>query len=149
MLRLHGIIGKEKDPAYRAALHGLEHHDGIEFLFVPPSDVGRKRFRLSTDRGTDCAISLDRDEELFDGAILCLEQERAIIVRFGEQAVWRLHPANAAAALKLGWNAGNLHWRVRFEDDCLLILLDGPLHSYRERIMPLLEAGDLTEHANV
>jgi len=149
MLRLHGIVGREKDPAHRAALHGLEHHDGIELLFVPPSDAGRKRFRLSTDRGTDCAISLDRNEELFDGAILCLERERAIIVRFGEQAVWRLRPANAAAALKLGWNAGNLHWRVRFEDDCLLILLDGPLHSYRERIMPLLEAGDLMEHANV
>jgi urease accessory protein len=149
MLRLHGIIGKERDAAYRAALHDLEHRNGIELLFVPPSDAGRKRFRLPTDRGTDCAISLDRNEELFDGAILYLEPERAIIVRFGEQAVWRLRPANASAALKLGWNAGNLHWRVRFEDDDLLILLDGPLQSYRERIMPLLEAGDLMEHANV
>ncbi|MFT4003149.1 MAG: urease accessory protein UreE [Rhizobium sp.] len=149
MLRLHGIIGKERDPAYRAALHDLEHHGDIELLFVPSSEAGRKRFRLSTDRGTDCAVSLDRDEELFDGAILCLDPERAIVVRFGEQAVWRLRPANAAVALKLGWNAGNLHWRVRFEDDCLLILLDGPLQSYRQRIKPLLDAGDLTEAANV
>lgn len=145
MLRLHGIIGKESDPTYRPMLHQLEHANGIELLFVPPADASRKRFRLSTDRGTDCAVSIDRDEELTDGAVLYIDPQRAIIARFGEQEVWRLRPRDAAAALKLGWNAGNLHWRVRFEPGCLAILLDGPLHTYRARIMPLLEDGDVEE----
>lgn len=145
MLRLHGIIGKESDPTYRPMLHQLEHANGIELLFVPPVDASRKRFRLSTDRGTDCAVSIARDEELTDGAVLYIDPQRAIIARFGEQAVWRLRPRDAAAALKLGWNAGNLHWRVRFEPDCLSILLDGPLHTYRARIMPLLDGGDVVE----
>lgn len=149
MLRLHGIIGQSEDPAYRGLLHDLEHAGGIELLFVPPADASRKRFRLATDRGTDCAISLDRDEALTDGALLYIDPGRAIIARFGEQAVWRLQPADAEAALKLGWNAGNLHWRVRFEDDCLVVLLDGPLHDYRARILPLLDDGSVSEITHV
>lgn len=149
MLRLHGIIGKETDPAYRGRLHALEHHNGIELLFVPPEDAGRKRFRLATDRGTDCAVSLDRDEELVDGALLYLGPERAIIARFGAQAIWRLRPSTVAAGLKLGWNAGNLHWRVRFEEECLVILLDGPLADYRARIAPLIAEGEVADLADV
>lgn len=145
MLRLHGIIGKSDEAPYAGLLHDLEHQDGIELLFVPPSDAGRKRFRLITDRGTDCAVSLDRDEALSDGALLYLDPTRAIIARFGEQEIWRLKPIDQAASLKLGWNAGNLHWRVRFEGDVLHILLDAPLHTYRARILPLLESGEVEE----
>ena len=144
-LRLHGIIGRSDDAAYAGRLHHIEHHGGIELLFVPPSEVGSKRFRLTTDRGTDCAVSLDRDEELVDGALLFLEHDRAVIVRFGEQECWRLKSVDQAAALKLGWNAGNLHWRVRFDGEHLVVLLDGPLDSYRARIRPLLEAGEVVE----
>jgi len=145
MLRLHGIIGQAQDPAYAGLIHALEHQGGIELLFVPPADAGRKRFRLLTDRGTDCAVSLDRDEDLVDGALLFLDPERAIIARFGEQQIWRLRPVDQAAALQLGWNAGNLHWRVRFEGEVLHVLLDAPLHTYRARILPLLEAGEVLE----
>ncbi|MET4177738.1 urease accessory protein [Bradyrhizobium sp. LA6.1] len=144
-MRLHGILGRSDDAAFARRLHHLEHHDGIELLFVPPADVGRKRFRLTTDRGTDCAVSLDRDEELTDGALLFLAPDRAIIARFGEQESWRLTPVDQAAALKLGWNAGNLHWRVRFDGDSLVVLLDGPLDTYRARIRPLLESGEVVE----
>jgi len=149
MLRLHGIIGHEADAAFQVRLHDLEHHDSIELLFVPPDEAGRKRFRLTTDRGTDCAISLDRDEQLTNGALLYIDSKTAIIARFGQQSVWRLRPANPAAALKLGWSAGNLHWRVRFEGDCLVVLLDGPLTDYRARLEHLLNGGDVTEPADV
>ena len=147
MLRLCGIIGHETDPAFHSRLHELEHHGSIELLFVPPDEAGRKRFRLMTDRGTDCAVSLDRDEQLTNGALLHIDEHTAIIARFGHQSVWRLRAANAAGALKLGWNAGNLHWRVRFEGDCLVVLLDGPLADYRARLKHLLNDGDVTEHA--
>ncbi len=149
MLRLHGIIGHESDAAFQARLHDLEHHGGIQLLFVPPDEAGRKRFRLATDRGTDCAVSLDRDEQLTNGALLYLDDETAIIARFGQQSVWRLRPSDAAAALRLGWNAGNLHWRVRFEGDCLVVLLDGPLADYRARLEHLLGGGEVTEDADV
>jgi urease accessory protein len=149
MLRLHGIIGTAEDEGYASLIHELEHRDGIELLFVPPSDAGRKRFRLTTDRGTDCAVSLDRDEELVDGALLFIDPTRAIIARFGEQEIWRLRPLDQAASLKLGWNAGNLHWRVRFDGDTLSVLLDAPLHTYRARILPLLDSGEVEEISHV
>lgn len=149
MLRLHGIIGHESDATFQVRLHDLEHHDSIELLFVSPDEAGRKRFRLVTDRGTDCAVSLDRDEQLTNGALLYIDSKMAIIARFGQQSVWRLRPADPAMALKLGWNAGNLHWRVRFEDDCLVVLLDGPLTDYRARLEHLLNGGEVTEDADV
>lgn len=148
MLRLHGIVARKGDPAFHERLHDLRHSGGIELLVIPPGDVNRKRFRMSTDRGTDCALSFDRNEELADGDLLHIDSERAIIARFGEQSVWRLKPRDQAAALKLGWNAGNLHWRVRFEGDCLAVLLDGPLETYRARILPLLD-GDVVELGDV
>jgi len=149
MLRLHGILGAVDDPGFATAIHNLEHAGGIEVLYVPPSDAARERFRLSTDRGTDCAVSLDRDEHLIDGAILFIDDRRAVIARFGEQQVWRLRSASAEAALMLGWNAGNLHWRVRFEGGDLAVLLDAPLPAYRARIQPLLASGEVTEVADV
>jgi urease accessory protein len=149
MLRLHGILGHEKDARFHDRLHSLEHRDGVECLFVAPGESGRKRFRLFTDRGTDCAVSLDRGEDLVDGALLFLDDQRAIIARFGELQVWRLRPRNTADALKLGWNAGNLHWRVRFEEDCLVILLDSPKSDYRARIAHLLSEGDVEDLSDV
>ena len=149
MLRLHGIVGQQGDAEVASLLHDLEHRGGIELLFVPPADSGRKRFRLSTDRGTDCAVSLDRDEDLIDGAVLFIDTERAIIARFGQQQIWRLRPRDQAVALKLGWNSGNLHWRVRFDGDVLEVLLDRPLHEYRARILPLLACGDVSEANDV
>jgi urease accessory protein len=77
--------------------------------------------------------------------LLYLAPDRAIIARFGEQESWRLKAVDQAAALKLGWNAGNLHWRVRFDGNCLVVLLDGPLETYRARIRPLLQAGEVVE----
>jgi urease accessory protein len=149
MLRLRGIVGHESDPGLHARLHALEHRDGIELLFVPPDETARKRFRLTTDRGTDCAVSLDREEALADGSLLFLDDERAIIARFGLQSVLRLKPANVAAALKLGWQAGNLHWRVRFDGESLIVLLDGAKSDYRARVADLLDEGAVEERADV
>ena len=41
----------------------------------------------------------------------------------------------------LGWHAGHLHWRVRFDGRDLVVLLDGPEAEYRDRIAALIEAG--------
>ena len=145
MLRIHGVIGRESDQALKSQLHSVEHHGGIEALFIPESEAGRKRFRLTTDKGTDCAVSLDRDDDLVDGAVLYLDRSRAIVVRFGAPKTWRLRPASPDAALRLGWNAGNLHWRVRFEGEDLVVLLDGALADYRARLAPLIADGAVRE----
>lgn len=145
MLRLDGVIGRENDAALHDRLHELKHAGAIEYVSVGEAELGRRRFRVTTDRGTDCAISLDRGEELVDGAVLLLDPSRAIIVRLGKTHAWRLRARDQEAALQLGWNAGNLHWRVRFEGADLLVLLDGPVEEYRARIQPLIAAGRVDE----
>jgi urease accessory protein len=145
MLRLHGVMGRSDDPQFHNRLHALEHAGGIEHVHISEAELGRRRFRLTSDKGTDCAISLDRDEALVDGAVLLLDDTRAVIVRLGEAKTLRLRPSGAEAALQLGWNAGNLHWRVRCEGGDLVVLLDGPASDYRARVRPLLDAGLVEE----
>lgn len=141
MLRLHGVIGHESDPAFHDRLHALEHAGAVEHVFIPEAELGRRRFRLETDRGTDCAISLDRREALVSGAVLLLDPDRAVVVRLGEPKILRVRAHGAAAALQLGWHAGNLHWRVRFEGETLVVLLDGRADDYRARLLDLIDAG--------
>jgi len=45
-----------------------------------------------------------------------------------------VRPAAAAAALRLGYHAGNLHWRVRFDGADLMVALEGPEARYRDRL---------------
>jgi urease accessory protein len=147
VLKIEHIIGNEADGALAPALHRLQHAGVIEHLFVPEPDARRRRLRLTTDQGTECGIALARNEILADGAILYLDEGRAIVVRVGEAKSLRLRPKTRLGALHLGWTAGNLHWRVKFENEELVVLLDGARDDYVSRIAELLSAGlvDVTD----
>ena len=144
MLKLHGIIGNVGDASIANNLHALEHRNAVEILYVPDADGGRRRLRLTTDHGTDCALVLKRDETLTDGAVVLMEPTRAIVVRMRVPKTLTLKPIGVEAAICLGWHAGNLHWRVTIRGEDLLVLLDGPEADYLARIKPLLEAGSVT-----
>lgn len=91
--------------------------------------------------GTDSAIILSRSERLSHGAVLLLEPERAVVVRLSEQRWLGLEARDAPAALELGYLAGNLHWKVRFEGGRLWVQLEGDAAAYRARVAPLLRSG--------
>jgi urease accessory protein len=140
MLHLSAILGDVADSALAARLHEIAHHGVVEYVSIAPRDIGRHRLRIMTNHGTECAITLARAERLRDGAVLLLEKARAIVVRVGEQQWLRVRPADMAAAIELGYHAGNLHWKVRFAGADLLIALDGPAADYSARLAPLLDA---------
>ena len=96
---------------------------------------------MRTDAGTECAISLPRDQRLANGSILLLENDRAIMIAMREEEILKLAPADATAALELGYFAGNMHWAVRFHGPELHILLHGPAEAYLDRLEPLLAGG--------
>lgn len=141
MLAISAIVGSRLDPETAHQLHHMEHEGKVEFVRLATPDVVRKRLRVTTDRGTDCMIAIPRRETLFDGAVLLLQPDRAIVLKVAEERWLRLRPASAADALALGYAAGNLHWRVRFEGDVLEIAIEGPRDAYLARIPELLEAG--------
>jgi len=134
MLRIESVLGSRVEAHLAEALHELEHHGAVDILPLPPGDVGRRRLRMRTRGGADLAISLPREQALFDGAVLLLEPARAIIVRVDAERWLRLSPRSIADAVELGYHAGNLHWRVRFAGESLLVALEAPVDDYMARL---------------
>ena len=141
MITITGILGTASDPSLADRLHHLEHDDRVEILVVGNEDTSRRRLRGKTDKGTDVAIALERSDQLVDGAVLLLEETRAIVLRKAEQRWLRLMPRDADAALEAGYCAGNHHWKVRFEPGALLIATQGPAEQYVDRLEHLVKSG--------
>ena len=141
MLKLTEIVGMASDVGLGGRLHDLAHEDRVETIVLDRRDMLRKRLRTVTDKGTDCAIALPRTTALDDGAVLLLETKRAIVVRASVETWLNLKPADAAAALELGYHAGNLHWRVTFRGPLLAVALEGPRKDYLARLDAFLADG--------
>jgi hypothetical protein len=86
MLRIEQVLGSRLDPALAERIHELEHHGAVGLLTVPAADVSRHRFRSTTQGGTEVAIALPRDQRLFDGAVLALEPDHAVVARAAQSA---------------------------------------------------------------
>lgn len=140
-LLLDKILGHREDHELHEKLHGLGHHGGhVETLVVSAEDLPRRRFHGHTDHGTACFVALPRELSLTDGAVLYLSDTRAVVLKVGAQDWLKLQPLNDGA-LELGFLAGNLHWRVRFEDGLLLVAVDHPRETYLARLHELEHAG--------
>lgn len=141
MLRIDRIIGDRSDPRMREKLHDFSHRGAIDVVKLSTMDLDRHRLRAQTESGEEIAIALPRHEKLFDGAVLHVDEMRAIVVRAGEQRWMRLSPHSLRAAIELGYHAGNLHWRVRFEASDLMVALDAPIATYLARIEHIIGDG--------
>lgn len=144
MLRLTEVLGNASDAALAEPLHRLEHTGGVETITLNLADTARRRLHVFTNRGTEVGIMLDRDVRLSNGAVLLLDSERAIVVRLDEPQWLSLAPADAAAALELGYFCGNMHWKVRFVGEYLHVSMEGPRADYLARLRHLLDAGKFT-----
>lgn len=141
MLKLTKVLGSAAEAAFSDRLHHLEHHGEVEYITLSEEDTARRHFRTATDRGTDCAIVLSRADRLENGAVLLLETNRAVVVRLAAPRFLSLRPRDAAAALQLGYFAGNMHWKVVFSGEVLSIQLDAAEAEYLKRLEPLLGSG--------
>jgi urease accessory protein len=134
MLHIDGVVGDRADPELHRRLHRLEPHGAVDEVTIARADMARRRLRITTPKGEDLAIALPRDQRLFDGAVLLIDESRAIVVRAEVERWLRLQPSSIADAVELGYHAGNLHWRVRFEGECILVALEGPADAYYARL---------------
>ncbi len=144
MIQLDKVLGHTHDAKLSSLLHDLSHKDKVEYIILDHANLKRRRFRIATDKGTDCAISIARDHKLSNGAVLLLENDRAIVVQMAEDQWLSLKPRDLATAIELGYFAGNMHWRVKFENDCLDIALDSPEEIYLERLKDFFDQQRIT-----
>jgi urease accessory protein len=140
------VLGFASDPQLAPLLHELSHQGKVEFLILCPEDAARKRLRAVTDKGNDCLIAIPRTETLSDGAVLALG-ETAVVVRIADERWLTLSARDTSAALELGYFCGNLHWRVRFLPERIMVALEGSEQDYLERLEPLLASGKASRDA--
>ncbi len=134
MIQIQNVVGYSHDSKLSNILHDLSHQNKVEYIVLDHANLQRRRFRAQTDKGTDCAVSISRDNKLSNGAVLLLEKDRAIVVKTSEDRWLSLQPTDVSAAIELGYFAGNMHWRVKFAKDRLDIALENPKKIYLERL---------------
>jgi urease accessory protein len=138
MLRIDSVLGSRLEPELSAELHRLEHLGAVDIVNVPVADLARRRLLITTRGGKELAIALPRDQKLFDGAVLFLADDGAIVVRAATERWLRLEPRSIGDAVELGYHVGNLHWRVRFAGEVLFVALEGRPEDYTARLESLI-----------
>ncbi len=143
LVRINSVLGNSRDPAYEEILHRLRHEGRAEYVTIGESDLARRRLRVHTDKGTECAIALPRSKRLEHGALLELSERRAIVVELQELPWLMLEARDSAAALELGFLAGHHHWRVKFSGARMNVALDDSLESYLARLRAHIADGSV------
>ena len=140
MLRIERVLGSRLEPDLSEGLHRLEHRGTDDVVNLPDADLARSRLLIILRGGEECAIALPRNQKLFDGAVLLLDDDRAIVVRAATERWLRLAPRSLGDAIELGYHVGNLRWRVRFDGEVLLVALEGRPEGYLARLEGLIES---------
>ncbi|MEL7012677.1 MAG: urease accessory protein UreE [Pseudomonadota bacterium] len=135
------ILGHADAPDIANELHRLDHEGTLDIVYVAASDLARRRMRVRSKAGRDVAIALPRDTRLSEGAVLRMDAGGALVVRVEAERWLRIRPADAASALRVGYHAGNLHWRVKFDAGDLLIGVETDLQTYIARLSELVNEG--------
>jgi urease accessory protein len=147
VVALTTLLGHEGDPGLAQRLHELRHRECVDEVEIDEGDLPRRRLRLTSTRGTTYALALDRGSALGDGSVLAVAgggPERLVVVRARSAPRLRLRAEGAAAAMRLGFLAGHLHWVCRMEDGVLEVVLQAPEQDYLDRVADLLDAGAVT-----
>ena len=140
MLRIDRVLGSRLESAFSEEIHRLEHSGAVDVVNIPVADLARRRLLATTRGGEELAIALPRHQKLFDGAILLIDGGRAIVVRTATERWLRLEPRSIGDAIELGYHAGNLHWRVRFQGEVLFVALEGRPEDYTARLGEMISA---------
>lgn len=147
MIICERIAGNESDPAIALRLHQIEHVGQLHTFILAAEDMQRHRLRGKTDRGLECAIALPRDVALADGAVLHLADDIAIVVRAAPTRWISFTPRDAVSALELGYIAGNMHWKVRFEGETITVAQWAAEADIVSRVQHLIDAGQVSMKA--
>ena len=138
MLNINHVLGSRLEPAFAAKILHLEHRNAVDALELSIPELERNQFLTATRGGQKLAIALPRHQRLFDGAVLVLDESRAVVVRAVGRRWLRLEPRSIRDAIELGYHVGNLGWCVRFEGEALFVAIEGRAENYVVRLGELL-----------
>ena len=137
-LSIHHVLGSRLEPSLSEKIHRLELRNAVDEVRLPGAALDQRELRATTRGGQELAIALPRHEKLFDGAVLRLDDDGAIVVREAGRRCLRLQPRSISDAIELGYHIGNLGWPVRFEGDVLFVAMQGRAENYVVRLGELI-----------
>ena len=101
----------------------------IDRVILDHDDMSRTHQRVVTENGEKIAVSLDRGERLFCGAVLLRDGKRAVVVDMPEEDVLEVRPVSGRQWAKAAFNIGNMHQQAYIYDDCMLVPYDAVLEK--------------------
>src|SRR5215471_3767215 len=127
---LEAVLGNVGDPAWSERLSAAD----VDIVQVDQWEAQKTRFRKTTARGVDVAVSLDRGTYLRDGDVLFWDARTrgAIVARIDLGDVMIVHLERLAAGatdvamrtcVELGHAMGNQHWPALVKGDRVYVPL--------------------------
>ena len=117
MVMIESVLGNIGDPEWTKRLSSAN----VDLLEVDQWEVQKSRFRKTTTKGADLAISLDRGTYIRDGDVLFWDPQnaQAVVARIDLRDVMVVHLEDLAritpeiamrTCVELGHAMGNQHW---------------------------------------
>ncbi|WP_102348140.1 urease accessory protein UreE [Bacillus sp. Marseille-P3661] len=84
-------------------------HYNREFIELDWDELNKRILRKRTDKGTDIAVSLDKEGPLKVGDILYQDENVQIVVRTKKEKVYVIYPNSMVEMGKVAFELGNRH----------------------------------------
>lgn len=114
----------------------------VDYLEISPEDSKRRRFRTQTLGGLGLNISLDRNAELTEGAVLHETEDYLVLLRIKSRSRLVLQPHTTFAGLQIGFLAGHLHWKARIDNNAIHVEVETDVAEYQARLDDYLDRED-------
>jgi urease accessory protein len=101
----------------------------LEWVALDFDAMARGHQRVTTDAGTEVAVSLERGARLADGDVLHADAERVIAVRAAEDDALVVAPVEPMQWGLVGFQLGNRHSAAFFQPSVILTPYDHTLEA--------------------
>lgn len=124
-MKVEKIIGNIKD---------VEIQKQLEWVELEWEELNKRILRKKTDKGTDIAISLAKDESLHDGDILYENDNIQIVVRTKLEDVFVVSPKTMKEMGKAAFEIGNRHTPCLIEGNEIIVRYDHTLEKLLDEV---------------